>query len=127
MISPELKSLLVQYLHCLVNKILSSNLIRRILQLFTWRDNCSDVMRADMYEWRRSQIARAVLTYLRSFPEAQDTIGGIGEWWLPHQRIRSHPTLLKKALNELVAKGFVLQHKGKDSQIHYRINRRVSR
>jgi len=79
-----------------------------------------------MYEWRRSQVARAVLSYLRSFPEAQDTIGGIGEWWLPHQRVRSHPTLLKKALDELVAKGFVLQHKGKDSQIHYRKNRRLS-
>lgn len=127
MISRELKDLLVQYLYCLVNKILSSTLIRRILQLFTWRDNCSDVSPVVMYEWSRSQIARAVLTYLRSFPEAQDTIGGIAGWWLPHQSIRSHPTLLKGALNELVAKGFVLQHKGKDSQIHYRINRRVSR
>jgi hypothetical protein len=79
-----------------------------------------------MYDSRPSHIARAVLSYLRSFPEAQDTIGGIGEWWLPHEGIRSHPALLKKALNELVAKGFVQQHKGKDSQIHYRINRRIS-
>jgi len=80
-----------------------------------------------MYEWRRSRIARAVLTYLRKFPEAQDTIGGIAEWWLPDQSIRSHPTILKGALNELVARGYILQHKGKDSQIHYRMNRRKSR
>lgn len=79
-----------------------------------------------MYEWRRSRIARAVLTYLRKFPEAQDTIGGIAEWWLPDQRVRSHPTILQGALNELVVRGFILQHKGKDSQIHYRMNRRKS-
>jgi hypothetical protein len=80
-----------------------------------------------MYEWRRSQIARAVLTYLRKFPEAQDTIGGIAEWWLRDQDIRSHPTVLKEAIHELVTRGYVLQRKGKDSQIHYRINRRKSR
>jgi hypothetical protein len=80
-----------------------------------------------MYEWRRSQIGRAILSYLRKFPEAQDTIGGIAEWWLPDQNIRSHPLTLKSTLNELVARGFILQHKGKDSQIHYRMNRRKSR
>lgn len=80
-----------------------------------------------MYEWRRSRIARAVLTYLRKFPSAQDTLDGIVEWWLPDQSIRSHPAMLKAALNELVARGFILQRKGKDSQILYRINRRQSR
>ena len=80
-----------------------------------------------MYEWRRSRIARAVLTYLRKFPNAQDTLDGIVEWWLPDQSIRSHPAMLKTALNELVARGFILQRKGKDSQIRYRMNRRQSR
>jgi hypothetical protein len=80
-----------------------------------------------MYEWRRSRIARAVLTYLRKFPNAQDTLSGIGEWWLPDQSIRSHPAMLRGALNELVARGFILQRKGKDSRIHYRINRRQPR
>ena len=80
-----------------------------------------------MHESRRSRIARAVLTYLRKFPEAQDTIDGIAEWWLPDQSIRSHLTILKGVLNELVVRGFILQHKGKDSQIHYRMNRRRSR
>lgn len=80
-----------------------------------------------MYESRPSRIAQAVLTYLRKFPEAQDTIGGIAEWWLPDQDVRTHPTILKGVLRELVARGFMLQHKGKDSQIHYRTNRRKSR
>lgn len=77
-----------------------------------------------MYEWRRSRIARAVLTYLRNNPEAQDTTGGIAEWWLPNQNISSHPSILQGVLNQLVASGFLLQHKGKDSKIHYRLNRR---
>lgn len=77
-----------------------------------------------MYEWRRSRVARAVLAYLLNFPDAQDTIGGIAEWWLPHQNIDSHPVILQRALNELVARGFLLQHKGKDSKVHYRLNRR---
>ena len=80
-----------------------------------------------MYESRPSRIAQAVLTYLREFPEAQDTIGGIAEWWLPDQDVRTHSTILREALNELVARGFILQYKGKDSQIHYRMNRRKSR
>lgn len=79
-----------------------------------------------MYEWRRSRIARAILTYLRKFPEAQDTIGGVAEWWLPDQGIRSRPTIVKETLDELVARGFILQIKGKDSQIRYRINRSKS-
>ena len=79
-----------------------------------------------MYEWRRSRIARALLNYLRKFPDAQDTIDGIAEWWLPDQRIRSAPPALKGALNEMVSRGFIFQNKGKDSQIRYRLNRRKS-
>ena len=80
-----------------------------------------------MYEWRRSRIARAVLNYLRKFPDAQDTLEGIAEWWLTDQHVRGHPTILKAVLNELAAGGFVLQLKGQDSQIHYRMNRRRRR
>jgi hypothetical protein len=80
-----------------------------------------------MSELRRSRIARAILDYLLMHSDAQDTLAGIAEWWLPQLNIKSQTTMVKKALNELVARGFVLQHKGKDSQIHYRINRRKAR
>lgn len=80
-----------------------------------------------MYEWRQSRIARAILNYLHSFPEARDTIGGIAEWWLPQQNIHSHPSIIQGSLDYLVAQGFLLQHKGKDSKIHYRLNRRKPR
>jgi hypothetical protein len=80
-----------------------------------------------MYEARRSRIAWALLTYLRKFPASQDTIDGITEWWLADQGIQTRPKILKGVLSELAAKGLILQHKGKDSQIHYRLNRRKSR
>jgi hypothetical protein len=75
-----------------------------------------------MYEMRRSHIARAILDYLRKHPEAQDTLAGIAEWWLPEQRIDTEIAKVKEALAELVARGLILRHRGKDSQVHYRIN-----
>jgi hypothetical protein len=77
-----------------------------------------------MYEQRRSHIARAILDYLRKHPEAQDTLAGIAEWWLPEEKLKTRTTVVKEALTELVAEGLVLERKGRDSQIHYRINGR---
>ena len=77
-----------------------------------------------MSEMRRSEIARAILAYLCEHPEAQDTLDGVTEWWLPKQRVKSQKGYVKQAINELVARGFVLRHKGLDCQIHYHINRR---
>ena len=73
-------------------------------------------------EMRGSQIARAILEYLHDRPAAQDTLTGIVEWWLP-QRPVGIPSV-KRALDELTGRGFVLRHKAKDSRIHYRRNRR---
>lgn len=77
-------------------------------------------------EMRRSRIARAILNYLSCHPEAQDTLAGIVDWWLPQQRIISQSTLVQQTINELAARGFVRQHRAIDSQIHYRLNRRKS-
>ncbi len=77
-----------------------------------------------MCDVRRSEIARAIVDYLRKNPHAQDTLAGIAEWWLPQQRINTSKSELNKVLTDLVARGLILQSKGKDSQIHYRINNR---
>jgi hypothetical protein len=77
-------------------------------------------------EMRRSRIARAILNYLHQYPAAQDTLDGIVEWWLPQQRIRTKPAVVQRTINELAARGFVLQHRAIDSRIHYRSNRRKS-
>jgi len=77
-----------------------------------------------MYEMRRSHIARAILAYLSKNPHAQDTLSGIAQWWLPQQQIKTNKSTLSEALTELVARGLILQSKGKDAQIHYRVNNR---
>lgn len=70
-----------------------------------------------------SRIARAILQYLHKNPDAQDTLAGIAEWWLPNQ-ITTQATTVKEALALLIADELVLEVKGKDAQSHYRINDR---
>ena len=77
-----------------------------------------------MYELRRSHVAWAILDYLWKHPEAQDTLSGISQWWLPEEKVTSRTATIKEALTDLVGKGLVLERRGRDSQIHYRINRR---
>jgi len=75
-----------------------------------------------MNEVSRSPIARAILQYLLSHPEAQDTLAGIVEWWLPEQKIKTQTATVKKILSQLVQDQFLIEKKGTDSQLHYRIN-----
>jgi len=75
-----------------------------------------------MYEMRRSHIAQAILDYLLEHPDAQDTLAGIAEWWLPEEKKVRRLAIVKEALDHLVAKALVLERRGKDLQTHYRIN-----
>jgi hypothetical protein len=75
-----------------------------------------------MHELRRSHVARAILDYLCKHPDAQDTVSGIAQWWLAEEKMKTRTVTIEEALNELIASGFVLTRRGKDSQIHYRIN-----
>jgi hypothetical protein len=77
-----------------------------------------------MYEVRRSLVARAILEYGRKNPDAQDTIAGVAEWWLTEVKIKAPLATVKGALADLVDRGLVLRHSGKDAQVHYRINAR---
>jgi DNA-binding PadR family transcriptional regulator len=77
-----------------------------------------------MNERRQSRIAQAILDYLRKHPEAQDTIAGVAEWWLPAQGFKHQITSVKDALDELVAEGLISKHQGSDAQISYRITQR---
>jgi hypothetical protein len=70
----------------------------------------------------KSQIGNEILAYLADHPKAQDTLEGIVEWWLLERTIKFQEAQVKKALTGLVAKGLILEKKGPDSQIHYRIN-----
>ncbi len=65
----------------------------------------------------RSPLAAEILSYLKDHPDAQDTKEGIVEWWLLHQRAES----VDSALTELVDQHFLVQFKGADAKMHYRI------
>jgi len=71
----------------------------------------------------RSQIVHEILAYLAEHPDAHDTLEGIAEWWLLEQEIKRRTAQVKEALAELVAQGLVLERRGRDSRIHYQVNR----
>jgi hypothetical protein len=74
-----------------------------------------------MYETRRSRVEKAILEYLRKNPDAQDTLDGIAEWWLPEENVKTRTATVEEALTQLVAKGLVSARRGTDSKTHYRI------
>jgi hypothetical protein len=74
-----------------------------------------------MHEQPLSETAQAILDYLRRYPEAQDTLEGIVQWWLPEQRFTPRVATIKEALQELLAAKFISEHRGKDAQVSYRI------
>ena len=61
-----------------------------------------------------SPIERQILDYLASYPEAQDTLRGIVEWWLPKQKIVQATTDVEAALKALVAKRQLSTRTGPD-------------
>ena len=71
-----------------------------------------------------SKIGNEILAYLIENPKAQDTFEGIVEWWLLEREIKFETARVKEALSDLVAKGLILEKKGSNSQIHYRINQK---
>jgi hypothetical protein len=73
-----------------------------------------------------SQIGNKILAYLIENPRAQDTLEGVVEWWLLEQEIIFETARVKNALSDLVARGFIIEKKGSNSQIHYRLNQRKS-
>lgn len=76
----------------------------------------------DLPATNKSKIGNQILAYLVDYPKAQDTLEGIVEWWLLEQKISYETSRVKEALADLIAMGMLLERKGPDSQIHYRIN-----
>ena len=80
-------------------------------------------MSAVVTNFTQDQVAYEILMYLAESPTAQDTLQGIMEWWLLEQHIKRQTSVVKSALARLVDEEFLLERKGRDGQIHYRVNR----
>ena len=72
---------------------------------------------------RLGPVAIQILSYLSTHRAAQDTIEGITEWWLLEQQLRQVVRKVKQALAELVAERIILERRGRDGRVHYRLNR----
>ena len=68
-----------------------------------------------------SKIGNEILAYLVDHPNARDTLEGIVEWWLLERQIKFQTARVKEALSDLVTRGLILEKKGSNSQIHYRV------
>ncbi len=55
------------------------------------------------------ETAYKILAYLCEHRDAGDSIGGISEWWLMEQRIKSEIATVEKALEILEEKGLVIK------------------
>jgi len=63
-----------------------------------------------------------ILRYLVENPNAQDTLEGVVEWWLLDKYTKGNVMRVKEALEELVSANLVLQRRGKESRVYYKIN-----
>jgi hypothetical protein len=54
---------------------------------------------------RAAQVARQVVRYLETHPDASDTIDGIARWWLARQRLDDAREIVRVALDLLVDRG----------------------
>ena len=70
----------------------------------------------------KSQIAREILTYLEKHPDAQDTLDGIVQGWLPGQEGKYKPAIVHEVVKDLVLEGTILESKTPGSDTVFRIN-----
>jgi len=67
-------------------------------------------------------LFREVLQCFARFPERDDTLNGIVEWWLLENRIAWSVVEVQAALDELVARGFVIMWATGSGQKRYKAN-----
>jgi hypothetical protein len=70
----------------------------------------------------KSRIARDILAYLVEHSDAQDTLDGIIQWWLPERELMYRLALVREAIGELVENGWVITRTRHNSRTYYQIN-----
>ena len=69
------------------------------------------------------ESSHKILAYLMDNPDAQDTLEGIVDWWLLQQDIKQNVALVRKSVDGLIQKGFLLERQGIDRTKYYQLNR----
>ena len=69
------------------------------------------------------ETSHKILAYLMDNPDAQDTFEGIVDWWLLRQDIKRNVTLIRKTVDGLIHKGFLLERQGHGRTKYYQVNR----
>jgi hypothetical protein len=72
---------------------------------------------------KTQETSYKILAYLMDNPDAQDTLKGIVDWWLLQQDIKRNVALIRKTVDRLIHKGFLLERQGKDQTKYYQVNR----
>jgi hypothetical protein len=70
----------------------------------------------------KSQIARAILAYLRKHPDAQDSLDGILRDWLLEQGSTYKPAMVREVVKDLVLEGTIQESTIPGSDTIYRLN-----
>ena len=67
-------------------------------------------------------LADEILEYLINHERAHDSAEGILAWSLPVQRLEHAINDVEVALQDLVAREFLIARKARDGRVHYRMN-----
>lgn len=70
------------------------------------------------------EVRHSVLAYLRSHPQAADTLSGIVNWWLPQQRLETGRRRIEQVLDELVDADLLRRDQLPDGEVLYALERR---
>ena len=69
-------------------------------------------------ESARENVAQALLRYLRTHPDAADTLEGVVKWWLPRQRYYDAMESVEAALELLVQRDVVEKFPGPSGVVY---------
>ena len=71
----------------------------------------------------RASVIAEILRYLVAHPDAKDTVDGIARWWIARPREAWRPDLVQDAIDDLVARGFVVRRETTPSHVVYGLDK----
>jgi hypothetical protein len=69
-----------------------------------------------------TEMEEDIMHYLLDHPGAKDTLDGIARWWVLEQRVKREVMEVQRAVAGLVRRKWLLERRGADAQVHYRLN-----